>query len=261
MTLGMGAPGTRRTKPGKSLIGSPQERRPSSGQRVDWIAISPMSCVPLRGSNPPSGLMPRRAGRAAVARARSRRAPWVLAALCLSAPCQSRATERAYAVSPGPWSLERFGTDVAVLRNAPSTPSSGSASLFFGCAGAERRFRLTFPAPVAPAGEGRGGTASIRPAGTGRPRLSVAARFNDATAATLTLTSDAAGAGNPVSRLASLLAKEPHALDVLVSWGPGPVDLAHVDLLHLTLKGGAPDRGLIDQFLAACGRPVPQQAD
>lgn len=196
-----------------------------------------------------------------MARARGLRAPWILAALCLSAPCQGRATEQAFPVSPGPWSLERFGTDVAVLHNALSTPSPGSAGLFFGCAGPERRFRLTLPAPVAPTGTGRGGTVSFRPVGAGRPRLSVVARFDDATAATLTLISDAAGSGNPVSRLAGLLAEESRALDVLVSWGPGPVDLVRLDLFHLMLEGGAPDRALVDQFLAACGRPVPQQAD
>ena len=260
MVLGMGLSGTCRTKSGKSLIGSQQERRQSNGRRVSRTAISPMPCVPRRGSAARSGLMPLRTGRAALARAGRRRVPWILAALCLSAPCQGRTTARAFAVSPGPWSLERFGTDVAVLRNAPSTPSSGGAGLFFGCAGPERRFRLTFPAPVAPAGAGRGGTASIRPAGVGHPRLSVAARF-DATTTTLNLISDVAGTKNPVSRLAELLAEEPRGLDVMVYWMPGPVDLARVDLFHLEMQGGAPQRSLVDQFLAACERPVPQQAD
>lgn len=201
-----------------------------------------------------------RAGRLA------RLASATLATATLATTCPSAARDRAYLVGGEGWRLERFGSNVAILRTGvtrvqPSSASSaGAGSMLLSCEGEERRLRLTLPERLPELGDATVGRALVRAAPAGADGDAVPARLVlDGERLSVSDTGPArlagSGPGDVVLRIARLLGARPAGLEWLVAPGPGPIAPGRLVPVILVLAFAPGESVVLDDFLSSC-RPA-----
>jgi|GEM_PF-3935836 len=179
-------------------------------------------------------------------------------ALSLSGDAQAGADQR-FSVGAGGWLLERFESDVVILRTGVTAYGSRRPGLLLlSCAGTERRLRLTLP-------QGRAlhqntvleeqafRSVLIRAAGRPLPgQTPLLAGMSLEKGRILTLLEPDPGPASVVTRLAALLSARPAALDMLTHDGTGVIGLRQLTPYVLTLSFGAHDGMALDHFASAC---------
>ncbi|WP_375461859.1 hypothetical protein [uncultured Enterovirga sp.] len=160
------------------------------------------------------------------------------------------------------WVYETFGGDVAVLR-APVGPAGtvGSAGAggdevawLLSCSGQDRRVRLSFPRPIAGAGETTG-SLLLRPAGVpNRPPRALVSRFGMADPSTLVIGRTESFPLDAVFAIGNMLERRPSSLEIVVGFGRDPVSLNRLQPYRVALSFEPHDNAVIGHFLTACGR-------
>ena len=155
------------------------------------------------------------------------------------------------------WRLERFGTDIFILRAAiaPVRTNGSAGSLILSCEGSARQIRLELPEPL---------RMSSSPSATGRALVRGFAAGDGRSAAfraVWTRGKVIAMVGEPGSRavvmrkMLDLLALRPASLDLLLSEqaGFGRLALSAERPLHLVLRSNGPGPETTAAFAAGCG--------
>lgn len=176
--------------------------------------------------------------------------PRVLVALCLFLVPNdhSHAREVIALVGQNGWDLERFGTEVTILRTRRVTASDASTGgLLLSCAGADRRLRLTLPdALVAASALPRAGRLLMR-AGGAASTAQVTVQDN-----VLTLT-DQRMIDMVLLRLRASAAAS-RTLGLLFDRGSSPIMLGRSMAFHLSFASTAGDAPAFRDAAEACGR-------
>ena len=160
----------------------------------------------------------------------------------------------------GGWSLERFGTDVTILRaTVPLTARGDRGSLILSCAASERRLALTLPPEAWTRLQGTGATPASEARLLFRSSVPdpvtaafVVARGALTTAQTLVLTETGPSAGSPVVAFVRLLLARPTEIDLLLHAGTGPIGLRRLTAVRLSLSSGSGDQAAFREFIGAC---------
>lgn len=196
--------------------------------------------------------------------------PSALAAGCLAGAFAVgpglAAPDRVYAVGVSGWTLERFGSGLAVLRaRVTSVPprADGSGALLVTCDGRERRLLLDLPQGDLPQGTrlpDAGGTTAAARMLVSRPGAS----SQDGFTAKVTIengrrASLADGARDPgargVMRFVRMLRRRPDRLNLLLSIGG--TNLARDIPIHLALAFGPQDAIVLDDVASTCDPDEP----
>ncbi len=160
------------------------------------------------------------------------------------------------------WVYETFGGDVAVLR-APVGPAGtgGSAGArgdevawLLSCSGQDRRVRLSFPHPIAGAGQTTG-SMLLRPAGVpDRQAGALVSRFALADPSSLTIGRTESFPFDAVFAIGHMLERRPPGLEIVVAFGRDPVSFNRLQPYRVVLSFERHDSAVIGHFLTACGR-------
>ena len=177
----------------------------------------------------------------------------VFVALVLFLACydQGVAREVIALVGQNGWDLERFGSEVTILRARRVTASDArTGGLLLSCAGADRRLRLTLPdALVAGSAGPRAGRLLMRAGGTASTaRVTVQDNV-------LTLT-DQRMIDMVLFRLRASAAVS-HTLGLLFDLGSSPIMLGRSTAFHLSFASTAGDAPAFRDAAEACGRDTP----
>lgn len=182
----------------------------------------------------------------------------IAATLTWAAPARSTARDRTYVAGADGWRLERFGSDVAILRTVVSRlPDSGAGagSLLLSCEGDERRLRLSLPEGLPELEGATVGRALVRPAVGGRSQDVVVARLSLVGGRLLAANDTGGLGGDAVLRVARLLQARPIGLEWLVVAGIGPVVPRRLVPIILALAFQPSEGVVLDDFVSAC-RPA-----
>jgi hypothetical protein len=183
-------------------------------------------------------------------------APTLLVTLFAAAPTPAR--DLSYSVGASGWSLERFGSDIAILRAKVTAPSPNDTPglLLLSCEGAKRRLRLQLPAAlVSAARPTTTGYALI--AEPGPPRLGatpLVAAFSLERGATMAVADSQAPGEGAVLRLSRLLQARPTHVNLLLRFARPAAALKTSIPVHLALVFGAQDGVALDDFVSACAK-------
>lgn len=178
----------------------------------------------------------------------------VLAAAMSALGSWPTAAGQDYVISAAGWRYEQFGDDVTILqaRTSSDPPPAGELGLFISCAGAERRLRLTFPAPQG-AGVLRAvaGLALIRPADrSSEPGVLMSFTVLDNSVALFV--EGPRKVGSAMSALVRMLGGAARGLDIVHTSEAGAA-LGRLQILRLQVRS-QPGDGLVFQEVArACG--------
>lgn len=172
----------------------------------------------------------------------------------IGGPCSAK--DLSFVVGGGGWRLERFGTDIAILRTnviAPA-PNDTPGFLLLSCEGAERRFRFQLPVSLLPSsGPTAKGYALI--AAPGPPKAGVpplVSAFSLEKGMTLVIAEPSSTSHFAVLRLSRLLQAKPSRLDFLLRFERRDSTLRAVVPLHLALVFGAQEAIVLNDFASTC---------
>ncbi len=204
--------------------------------------------------------------------------PITLAACCLAGALASgqslAASDRVYAIGGSGWTLERFGSGLAVLRarvtTVPPRPDT-FGSLLVTCEGQERRLLIDLPLLDPPQGNLTQDLGNVTGATvTGRMLVARSREHpEDSFTARVTIENGrrvniADGSRDPgargVMRFVRMLVRRPGRLNLLVSVGTAV--LARDIPIHLVLTFGPGDAIVLDDVASTCDpdetrKPVP----
>lgn len=170
------------------------------------------------------------------------------------------ASDTVFSLGRQGWILERFGSDVTILRTRPPLADEpAAAAMLLSCAATDRRFRLTLPAPrppnrepgpVAPAV----GSVLIRAFGSARSaQLSVATRLDVLDGRILAATNaERARSDDVVLAIGRMLLARVRGFDVLYHPGSTPPGLRRSTVHRLLLATDPGDAAAFQDFVRAC---------
>jgi hypothetical protein len=147
------------------------------------------------------------------------------------------------------WELERFGTDVTILRTRQASGDHANAvGLLMSCVQSERRLRITLPITMMSRNRMTGGQLLMRIRGRTKAALIITS-FAAGGEGILTLTDQAAFG----AVLAALGTKEPMVrVDLLLHEQSAPFVLGRLASFHMVLSSERLDTTVFSDFAAAC---------
>lgn len=167
----------------------------------------------------------------------------------------STAQDATYALGRQGWVLERFGTDVTILRTAGSpTAASQDAALLLSCEERRGRLRLTLPGVQGPLATSSGRMLIRAYDARGSVVARLVARYRGPDDTTLVVV-DAGRSDHPVAALGRMLGAMPAAFELLVYPGNDFVRLRGLIPLRLALSAGSRDLVAFRDFTDACSDP------
>ena len=175
-----------------------------------------------------------------------------------SVAVRAQVSDVGYSAGSGDWALEQFGSDVAILRNRPA---ADEASILMSCAGSERRLRVSFPETSFASRSESLGAVVVTPVGSHGSQKALIATFRTVDPHTITLSPAGLPKQDIVAALGRMLLTRPKALDMLVSWGPGPVLFTRLMSYRLFLDLSDRTANWTGHFLTACQASSPLQAE
>lgn len=172
-------------------------------------------------------------------------------ALTVDAAAYAADTEMAFAVRS--WTSEQFGSDVAILRSDDAASGQGSRTVGFlvSCSGPDRRFRLSLPDVIS-----RGAAGGLALIATDNPndRTRAIIRFSLANASSVLVSTGTLKGRDIAAAIGHMLLEKPHALDVMLSVGSGPVAFTNLKLVRVLLTLRPEDTVAVTRFVDACDR-------